>query len=75
MICPECSSTLIVAQPFMTATKGDLLEMKVYHIDCSRCLGKFVIQLVTVKKGNPELIKKYKTWLNEDREKGEWNDR
>ncbi len=58
MICPSCSSVVII-------TKPDKIEDNVrYYIhNCNRCHAEFIITVTIAKDGNDKLVEKYKEWL------------
>ena len=66
MICPECGSAIIIQSPTsIDTTSGN--EVKNYRHNCMRCFAIINIQVTIESKGNPELVKKYREWLNEGR--------
>ena len=61
MICPQCSSVVIIQKP-------DKVEngIRYYFHQCLRCNAEIIITVTVKTEGNAELVKKYKDWLNQD---------
>jgi len=67
MICPECSSVIIIGTPDKVIKDSYDKLIKYYNHECQRCFAKILIAVTLLENGRPELIQKYKGWLNEGR--------
>lgn len=62
MICPSCTSIIPQIDTELLKSKDN---KKMYQHQCTRCFCTIQVTIETLEEGRPELVTKYKNWLNE----------